>query len=76
MKKKIILSISRRDEINRDLVSVSVDVSHEDLGRHKGIVVGSLLKESLLTEYQCMSGARTMECAGRSVLYCTCIFFT
>ena len=35
--KKIILSISRRDEINCYLVSVSVDKPHEDLVRHKGI---------------------------------------
>ena len=29
--------MSRWEGSNRDLVSVSVDVSHEDLGRHKGI---------------------------------------
>ena len=29
--------MSRRDEVNSDLVSVSVDGSHEDLGWHKGI---------------------------------------
>ena len=32
-------------------------------------VEGSLLNESLLTDYQCTPSARTMECAGRSVLY-------
>ena len=29
--------MSRRDEVNFGLVSVSVDRPHEDLGRHKGI---------------------------------------
>ena len=29
--------MSIRDEVNSELVSVSVDVSHEDLGRQKGI---------------------------------------
>ena len=43
----------------------------------KHILVGrSLLKESLLTDYQYTSSARTMECAGRTVLYSTCIFLT
>ena len=32
-----------------------------------------LLKESILTDYQCMPSARTMECSGRNVLYCMCI---
>ena len=36
----------------------------------------SLIKESLLTDYQCTPSAGTMECAGRSVLYHTCIFRT
>ena len=27
-----------------------------------------------LTDYQCTPSARTMECAGRSVLYRTCVF--
>ena len=36
-KKKRRLSMSRRDEFNSDLVYVSVDGSHRDLGRHKGI---------------------------------------
>ena len=27
----------RRGDVNRDLVSVSVDGSHEDMGRHKVI---------------------------------------
>ena len=29
--------MSRRDEFNNDLVYISVDGSHEDLGWHKGI---------------------------------------
>ena len=29
--------MSRRDEVNCELVFISVDVSHEYLGRHKGI---------------------------------------
>ena len=36
-KKKRRLSLSRRDEFNNDLVYISVDGSHEDLGWHKGI---------------------------------------
>ena len=36
-KNKIRLSISRRDEVNHELVFISVDVSHEELGWHKGI---------------------------------------
>ena len=39
-------------------------------------VGGSILKESLLTDYQCTPSARTMECAGRSVLYRVCLFRT
>ena len=35
--KKRRLSMSRRDEFNNDLVYISVDRSHEDLGWHKGI---------------------------------------
>ena len=40
------------------------------------IIGRSLLKESLLTDYQCTSNARTMARAVRSVLYCTCVFRT
>ena len=36
-KNKRRLSISTRDEVNYDLVSLSVDGSHEDMGQHKGI---------------------------------------
>ena len=36
----------------------------------------SILKENLLTDYQCTPSARTMECAGRSVLYRMCVFCT
>ena len=42
----------------------------------KDCVGRSLLKESLLTDYQCTPSVRTMEYAGRSVLYRTCIFNT
>ena len=34
---KIILSMIIRDEVNSDLLPVSVDVSHEYMGWHKGI---------------------------------------
>ena len=36
-KNNIRLSMSIREGINSELVSVSIDVSHEYLGRHKGI---------------------------------------
>ena len=33
-----------------------------------------LLKENLLTDYQCTQSVRTIKFSGRSVLYPTCIF--
>ena len=36
--KKIRLSTSRRDGVNNDLVSVSVDGSHEELENHEGFI--------------------------------------
>ena len=44
------------------------------IDRAVGAVGRSLLKESILTEYQCTPSARTMECAGRSVLYRSAYF--
>ena len=48
--------------------------SYGRIGMQYVIVGRSLLKESLLTGYQCMPSARTMECARRIVLYRTCVF--
>ena len=52
----------------------SICINDDYWGNHG--VGRSLSKESLLTDYQCMLIARTMDCAGRSVLYRTCIFHT